>query len=160
MKLDPTAAGVRLRDVLLARQPDDVSFGIFHGDFQTNNILYDESRRLVAVVDWEISGLGAQLLDLGWLAMFTDPSCWDPSYQVGMRVTADPQALRRRYEETREEPVEAFDYFRALACYRFGVIAAFNVRLHRTGRRVDDSYERIAPSVLTLFDRGRGLASG
>jgi aminoglycoside phosphotransferase (APT) family kinase protein len=153
-------AGGRLRDVLLERQPDDVAVGIFHGDYQTNNILYAESGRLAAIVDWEISGLGAQLLDLGWLAMFTDPSCWDPTYQVGMRVTADPESLRRRYEESRQQQVDAFDYFRALACYRFGVIAAFNVRLHRTGRRVDASYERIAPSVQTLFAFGRVLASG
>jgi hypothetical protein len=75
-------------------------------------------------------------------------------------VTADPESLRRRYEESRQQQVDAFDYFRALACYRFGVIAAFNVRLHRTGRRVDASYERIAPSVQTLFAFGRVLASG
>jgi aminoglycoside phosphotransferase (APT) family kinase protein len=152
--------GERLRDVLLERQPSDVAVGIFHGDYQTNNVLYDESGRLLAVVDWEISGLGAQLLDLGWLALFTDPSCWDPTYQVGMRVRADPQALRHRYEQARQQQVESFDYFRALACYRFGVIGAFNVRLHRTGRRVDASYERIAPSVPTLFARGCVLAAG
>lgn len=153
-------AGGRLRDVLLDQQPEDVAVGIFHGDYQTNNILYDASGQLVAVVDWEISGLGAQLLDLGWLAMFTDPSCWDHTYQVGMRVQADPQKLLRRYEESRQQQVERFDYFLALACYRFGVIAAFNVRLHRTGRRVDASYERIAPSVLTLFGQGCDLATG
>lgn len=153
-------AGARLREVLLDRQPEDVAVGIFHGDYQTNNVLYDRSGALVAVVDWEISGLGAQLLDLGWLSIFTDPSCWHPTYVAGMRVTADPQSLRRRYEESRQQQVDSFDYFRALACYRFGVIAAFNVRLHRTARRMDESYERIAPSVQTLFDRGRVLAAG
>lgn len=149
--------GARLRDALMDRQPDGSPVGIFHGDYQTNNVLYDESGLLVGVVDWEISGLGPQLLDLGWLSIFTDPSCWDPSYVAGMRVAAEPQAVRSRYEEARRRKVEGFDYFRALACFRFGAIGAFNVRLHRTGRRVDASYERIAPSVSTLFERGRAL---
>ncbi len=152
-------SGGRLREVLLDRQPDDVAVGIFHGDFQTNNVLYDSSGELVAIVDWEISGLGPQLVDLGWLSVFTDPSCWDPTYAAGMRVTADPPELRRRYEETRQQKVDAYEYFRALACYRFGAIAAFNVRLHRTGRRVDTSYDRVAPSVQTLFERGHELAT-
>jgi hypothetical protein len=47
-----------------------------------------------------------------------------------------------------------FAWFRALACYRFGVISVFNVRLHRTGRRVDASWEDRARSILPLFDRG------
>ncbi len=98
-------AGARLRDVLLDRQPDDVAAGILHGDYQTNNVLYDESGRLVAVLDWEISGLGSQFLDPGWLAIFTDPSCWDPTYQAGMRVTAEPQSLRRGYEESQQQQV-------------------------------------------------------
>lgn len=153
-------AGGRLGEDLLARQPADLQLGIFHGDYQTNNVLYAEAGDLVAVIDWEISGLGPQLLDLGWLALFTDPSCWDAGYAAGMQVVAEPATLRHRYEDAAQAPVDSFDFFRAFACYRFGVIAAFNLRLHRTGRRVDASYDRIAPSVPTLFERGRELVAG
>jgi aminoglycoside phosphotransferase (APT) family kinase protein len=151
-------AGEKLRDVLLDTQPESPRCGIFHGDYQTNNVLYDDSGRLVAVVDWEISGLGPQLLDLGWLTLFTDTTCWDASYVRGMRVVTEPAQLLRQYEEAAERQVERFDWFRAFACFRFGAIAAFNVRLHRTGRRVDANWDRIAPSVSTLFERGRSLA--
>jgi aminoglycoside phosphotransferase (APT) family kinase protein len=153
-------AGRELRDVLLASRPEGTPCGVFHGDYQTNNVLYDDAGKLVAVVDWEISGLGAQLIDLGWLTLFTDPSCWDTSYAGRMLVRAQPERLRRRYEQATERTVVSFDWFRAMACFRFGAIASFNVRLHRTGRRPDPRWDHIAPSVTTLFTRGRALAPG
>jgi hypothetical protein len=52
------------------------------------------------------------------------------------------------------------DWCRALACYRFGVIAAFNLYLHRTGRRADSTYERLETSVPVLFERGLGVLGG
>lgn len=152
------AAGLRLREVLHETQPVDTPVGVFHGDYQTNNVLYDAGGDLAAVIDWEISGLGPQLIDLGWLCLFTDPSCWEPSYVQGMQVVVDPEVLRGRYEQARGMTVQHLGFFQALACFRFGTIAAFNVRLHRTGRRVDASYERIAPSVAKLFERGCAMA--
>lgn len=151
-------AGRELRDVLLASRPEDTPCGVFHGDYQTNNVLYDDGGTLVAIVDWEISGLGAQLIDLGWLTLFTDASCWDAGYVADMRVRARPEWLRDRYERASGRSVESFDWFRAMACFRFGAIAAFNVRLHRSGRRPDPRWDHIAPSVTTLFTRGRALA--
>lgn len=149
--------GALLERDLGAALPESTPQGVFHGDYQTNNVLFDADGSLVAVVDWEISGLGAQVIDLGWLTLFTDASCWDTSYVQGMQVIADPAELRLAYEAASGGPVACFAFFRALACFRFGAIAAFNVRLHRTGRRIDESYERIAPSVTTLFTRGRQL---
>jgi aminoglycoside phosphotransferase (APT) family kinase protein len=153
---DPTwaEAGTALHDALLADLPHAPDVGIFHGDYHTNNVLYDADGTLAAVVDWEISGVGAQLLDLAWLAMFTDPGCWHPDFAARMRVTADAAWLRERYEKAGGRSTAGFGWFRALACYRFGVISVFNVRLHRTGRRVDATWEDRALSILPLFERG------
>lgn len=153
-------AGTALHDALLARVPADPAVGVFHGDFHTNNILFDAAGTLVAVVDWEISGVGAQLLDLAWLAMFTDPTCWarpqqdDGAVADRMRVRADPAWLRERYETASGRGTAGFGWFRALACYRFGVISVFNVYLHRSGKRVDATWEDRARSILPLFARG------
>lgn len=156
---DPSwiALGERHRDELLECVPGEPERKLFHGDFQTNNVLFDPAGAVVAVVDWEIAGLGAQLMDLGWFALFNDASCWDPVYAEEMRVSTDPRVLLHEYERLSGSKVADFEWFRSLACFRFGAIAAFNVRLHRTGRHIDANWDRIAPSVPYLFTSGRHL---
>ena len=91
------AAAVEVAARLRAHAPADPSVGLRHGDFQTNNILFDGAR-LTGVVDWELAGIGPQLLDLGWLCMWTDPSCWEPSFASRLLVTEPGGALVSRYE--------------------------------------------------------------
>lgn len=143
--------GERTRQLLLQRLPTEPVVGIFHGDFQTANLLFDGAE-VVAIIDWEISGIGAQLLDIGWLLFMNDSASWAdrggpdvPSFDdivgwysaaVGRTVTLDDVA-----------------FYRALSGYRFGVISGLNVMLHRTGKRPDPEWENIARSVPAMFSR-------
>jgi aminoglycoside phosphotransferase (APT) family kinase protein len=151
--------GEETRDALLASVPDAPAVGVFHGDFQTNNILFHEGR-LVAVLDWEISGVGAQLLDLGWLLMMNDPQSWHDG--DGLRIVPPFSELVERYAAASGRPVSLADvaWYRALSGYRFGVISGLNVMLHRTGKRPDPEWERIALSVPALFGRAGALLRG
>lgn len=153
------AAAVALATRLKATPPAAVRMGLMHGDYQTHNILYDADGAILAVVDWELAGIGAQLIDLGWLSMMTDPAAWAPEHAGRMRVIASPSWLCRRYEEASGAPVDGFEWYRAVACYRFAVIAAFNLRLHRTGRRVDPWYESLASSIPALLEHGGRLVA-
>lgn len=154
---DWLTAGRVLRADLTGAAPTSPRTGLFHGDYQTNNVLFDERERVAAVVDWEIAGIGPQGLDLGWLMMMCDPTCWHRSYAQRMRVVARPRDLVRRYEATDGALVHRPLWYQALACYRFGAIAAYNYRLHVTGRRVDELYAAMKPSVAILFERGAQL---
>jgi aminoglycoside phosphotransferase (APT) family kinase protein len=155
------AVGEGVRDLLLERQPGDPVIGLFHGDFQTNNILFDDTPpqplRITAVLDWEISGLGATLLDVGSLLMMTDPQSW--AANLGEFRAPDAAALVARYEETAGRGTTDVAWYQALAGYRFGVITCFNVMLHRRGKRPDPQWDVLAPSVTTLFGRARELLS-
>lgn len=147
------AMAEQVRDRLLVTIPRGGPVGVFHGDFQTNNILFHE-RRLVAVLDWEISGIGDQLLDLGWLLMMNDAASWADG--AGLPTSMPPFGdLVDRYGAVtgREVSLDDVAWYRALAGYRFGVISCFNVMLHRTGKRPDAEWDRIAPSVEFLFGR-------
>jgi aminoglycoside phosphotransferase (APT) family kinase protein len=148
--------GRAVRDRLLATLPADPVVGVFHGDFQTNNLLFHQGR-LQAVLDWEISGIGAQLLDLGWLLMMNDPESWADG--EGLAIVPPFTDLVGRYAEAVQRDVGLSDvaWYRALSGYRFGVISCFNVMLHRTGKRPDAEWERIAPSVPYLFGRAADL---
>lgn len=149
------AQGQEVRDLLLQSQPPDPVIGLFHGDFQGSNFLID-GETLVAVLDWEISGIGGQLLDLGWLLVFTDPASWSVECRP-IPTLPSAEELIALYEDGMQQKVQHLAWYRALAGYRFGVISGFNVMLHRRGKRHDPEWERIAPSVRFLFGRAREL---
>jgi aminoglycoside phosphotransferase (APT) family kinase protein len=155
--------GERVRDLLLDRLPTQPRVGLFHGDFQTNNVLFDADAsgrpQLVAVLDWEISGLGAQLLDLGWLLMMNDPESWDPAGASALAEVPPFDDIVATYEDASGRGVDAAEvrFHRALSGFRFGAISGLNVMLHRTGKRPDEEWERIALSVPYLFGRAEEL---
>lgn len=151
--------GNALSDTLRATVPGDTDrVGLFHGDYQTNNILYEPDATIAAVVDWEIAGIGSTFVDIGWFAMMTDLTCWHDEHGKLLLVTADPEDLLRWYQEAAGLEVPHYDWYRAYAIFKFATIATFNVRLHRTGRRVDPAYDELVPSIDTLFKRGSELA--
>jgi len=146
--------GEQLASSLLTRRPEDVRVGLYHGDYQTNNVLYDVDGKVKAVVDWEIAGIGSMAVDLGWLSIMTDSSCWGPEHAMKMLVTVGPETIRTRY--TRSIPLSSsdFQWFRAYAAFSYASIASYNLRLHRTGKRRDPIYEDVASSIPTLIDFG------
>jgi aminoglycoside phosphotransferase (APT) family kinase protein len=145
----------RLRQSLPA--PERVRIGCVHGDFQWSNCLFDKGR-LAAVIDWELSQIGATLIDLGWICLFSDRESWESLDLVPPHVlTPDEIAeLYARYSGIAIEPAQV-RWFRAFAGYRFGVITAFNLMLHRRGKRPDPTWEDIALSGPRLFERGLEL---
>jgi len=146
-----------LRERLAARIPGAMRIGCVHGDFQWSNCLFRDGR-LVALIDWELAQVGAVLIDLGWLALFSDRKSWATDDLVPACCPA-PEELVVGYEEATAEkiPAGAMRWFRAFAAYRFGVITAFNLMLHRRGKRHDPMWETFALSGPRLFERGLEL---
>lgn len=144
--------GERTRQLLLQHLPDDPAVGIFHGDFQTNNILFDRTS-VVALIDWEISGIGAQLLDLGWLLFMNDAASWVDG--EGLHDVPPFEQIVQWYAVAvgRTVTLDDIAFYRALSGYRFGVISGLNVMLHRTGKRHDPEWEGIGLSVPSMFAR-------
>lgn len=152
--------GTRLRDRLLECEPVSDRLGIYHGDYQTNNVLFTDDGEVSAIVDWEIAGIGYVGLDVGWMSMMLDPTFWGPEHRERMQVRIDPEVIRSSYERSAGTQISHFDWYRAYSGYRFGSIAAYNLRLHRTGRRPDRVYEVMASSIPQLFHRGLELVGG
>ena len=137
--------------------PERVHVGCVHGDFQWSNVLFNDER-VVALIDWEISLVGATLLDLGWICFFSDPGSWvgvDPGR--GSLLNADE--IVDAYAESAGFLVSIPEvrWFRAFAGYRFGVITCFNLMLHRRGKRHDPLWEETALSAPRMFEHGLEL---
>ena len=52
-------------DYLIKNKPDKVNECFCHGDFHYANILW-RNKKIVAVLDWELSGLGNREFDIAW----------------------------------------------------------------------------------------------
>jgi aminoglycoside phosphotransferase (APT) family kinase protein len=137
--------------------PERVHVGCVHGDFQWSNCLFHEGR-LNAVIDWELSQIGATLIDLGWLSVFSDRESWETLDLVAAHVLP-PEEIAELYASKAHSAIDMDQvrWFRAFAGYRFGVITAFNLMLHRRGKRPDPTWEDIALSGPRLFERGLEL---
>jgi aminoglycoside phosphotransferase (APT) family kinase protein len=148
-------AGTELNGLLAASIPDAQPIGVVHGDFQPGNILYVDGRA-ETLIDWELASIGSQGLDVGWLLMMSDGEAWDPGWRPVAPVSRED--LIGAYRRTDGPALSNLDWYQALAHYRGGAIACLNVKLHRSGKRKDDLWERFATSVPSLFARGVALA--
>ena len=145
---------------LLDTLPTDAPVGIYHGDFQTSNLFFDVATtgtpKLLAVIDWELTGIGATLNDVGWICTFSDRDAWAKG--TGERpMFLDPETLKELYVEAYGDPLPELNWFQALAAYKFAIITGFNLSLHRRGKRVDPSWEVTALSMPPLIDRALEL---
>jgi aminoglycoside phosphotransferase (APT) family kinase protein len=157
--LDPreVARAPKLRDKLRSTVPDTPP-GCVHGDFQWGNILFSEGR-VAALIDWEMALLGATLLDLGWLCFFADPG---PGIDLGgicPVAPLTPEEIVSTYSESGKLTVsnKKVNWFRAFASFRLGVLACFNVMLHRRGKRHDPEWETLVLSAPAMFEHGLEL---
>ena len=141
---------------LLASLPEDAPVGIFHGDFQSANLFCAFDGKLLAVIDWELTGIGATLNDVGWICTFSDPLAWAGGGS-GRPMFLDPDTLVALYVDAYGAPVPEINWFPALAAYKFAVITGFNLSLHRRGKRVDPSWEQTKLSMKPLIDRALEL---
>lgn len=143
---------------LLDTLPSDAPVGIFHGDFQPTNLFCSADGRLLAVIDWELTGIGAISNDLGWMCTFCDAGAWSP--ESARSTFLDPETLIGLYAEASGTEVANVNWFRALAAYKFAIITGFNLSLHRRGKRVDPTWEQTRLSMAPLVDRAIELLGG
>jgi aminoglycoside phosphotransferase (APT) family kinase protein len=154
-------AGVpAVRKRLLQSVPQDAPVGVYHGDFQTANLFCTTDvaqPRLLAVIDWELTGIGATLNDLGWICTFSDRAAWDAESRGAAPMFLDPDTLTELYVEALGSRPAGLEWFRALAAYKFAIITGFNLSLHRRGKRVDDTWETTRLSMRPLLTRALEL---
>ena len=155
---DPASMSLQpeVRALLLARVPRDAPVGLFHGDYNWMNTFWSLDGRLLAVIDWELCGIGATLNDVGWVGTFNDPKAWaSDGAPTPVLIPADD--LLSLYARAWGDPLPDLGWFRALAAYKFAIITGLNLGLHRRGKRHDPLWEITGRSIVPLLERARGL---
>jgi aminoglycoside phosphotransferase (APT) family kinase protein len=111
------------------------------------------------VIDFELTGIGATLNDVGWICTFSDREAWRTETGELRPMFLDPETLVAFYEEAWGEPLPDLAWYRALAAYKFAGITGFNLMLHRRGKRHDPLWETTRLSMTPLVDRALELLS-
>lgn len=99
--------------------PEVPEIGLCHGDYRLGNLLFADEQ-LTGVVHWDWGGVGAQLLDVGWLLASHDPYFWAARADVSPCDFAEQMA---RYSTGVGRGVTTDDvgWFRAFAGLRIGL---------------------------------------
>jgi aminoglycoside phosphotransferase (APT) family kinase protein len=148
----------RVRQLLLDNIPSETRIGVYHGDFQYANMMSSADARLLAIIDWELCGIGATLNDVGWICAFNDPTAWVGRVIAGRMPTADE--LEEMYREAWGGDPGNIRWFKALAVYKFGIITGFNLMLHRRGKRHDPAWEDTALSMESNMEYALKMLGG
>jgi aminoglycoside phosphotransferase (APT) family kinase protein len=135
-----------VRQRLLETMPEEFDVGLFHGDFQFQNLMYARDGALLAVIDWELCGIGPTLNDLGWITAFHDKPAWGPVPRPSTAF-ADAAELKEWYFEALGRQQPHAEWFEALSLYKYAIITGFNLMLHRRGKRVDEAWEHRRPGA-------------
>jgi aminoglycoside phosphotransferase (APT) family kinase protein len=121
------------------------------GDSRIGNVMYRDFRP-VAVLDWEMVGLGPREVDLGWLvyahrAFHTMATGWG---MPGMPDFLRPDDVASRYEEVSGHTPRDLDWYIAYAAVQWGVVGLI------TGLRAVHFGEREMPDDVDelLYNRG------
>lgn len=145
----------RVKQRLLDTIPAGAHIGLFHGDFQWANVLYSPPPecKLLAVIDWELTGIGPTLNDLGWVCTFNDERAWGGTRSMGL-PGAMPGAgeIEQIYAEAWGANPGKVAWFRASAAYKFSIISGFNLMLHRRGKRPDPTWEETSLAMAPLME--------
>jgi aminoglycoside phosphotransferase (APT) family kinase protein len=127
---------------------------VVHGDVSPSNAMFDRAdpRRVIALLDWEMSTLGDPLCDVGYfLAM------WPEESDAGARRKITPDHLRRPGIPTRRELMDHYaaltgfgiadmKFYETLAIYKLAIILEGIFSRYKRGQTSD-------PRFLAIGDR-------
>jgi aminoglycoside phosphotransferase (APT) family kinase protein len=147
------ALGSRLAE----KKPEDPAPTLVHADYHYGNMLFrpdaDSLPEVVAVLDWEISEIGAPLLDLGCLCVVAQRNEFPDAPNPGGGIKLEIDDVIALYGA---DPAESRWYL-ALSCYKYSSIFGYNLMLHRRGKRPDPMYEQLTGVIMGLVDQGMKL---
>jgi aminoglycoside phosphotransferase (APT) family kinase protein len=134
---------------LLAGRPPVRRVRLVHGDYHPGNLIFRDGA-VVAVLDWEIAQLGVLAADKAGLCMLAIRRRFGERYSGASAAIplADMVAMA-------DEP--QFDYVLAASCHKYASILAYNLGLHRRGKRIDPAYEGLTRTIPGLIDVGLEL---
>ncbi len=145
-------------------RPEDGEPGIMHGDAHLNNVLLRRDRpELAAFIDWEMCTIGDPLLDLGWMMVCwpSDPNTIDAGSELAaLGGLASRSELLDAYTAAGGRRTSQLDWFKALACFKLGIVIEGTWSRYLAGQASWDAGQRLHASAMSLIELGTRVTNG
>jgi aminoglycoside phosphotransferase (APT) family kinase protein len=159
---DPFDADVqRLHSALAEAIPPQSGSSIVHGDYRIDNTIIDakDAKKVVAVLDWEMSTLGDPLSDAALMCVYRHPlfnvihaaSAW------ASPLMPDVDELANRYSKATQQSLDNWDFYLALGYFKVAIIAAGIAFRARMGGGVAKDTDQVDKAVGPLIAEGLRL---
>jgi len=152
---------------LQAMAPKDDRVTIIHNDFKLDNVVVDPAALApTAVLDWDMSTLGAPLFDLATLLTYwAEPDDPEGLRAINLTHSAAPGALLRRdlvqaYLADGMTDDSDLRFFLALAFAKFGVVCLQLYDKFRADPAANARYEKFGAAAPGAFARGQDVLDG
>jgi aminoglycoside phosphotransferase (APT) family kinase protein len=149
---DPLPALAEALDWCTSHCPPEREAVLLWGDVRLGNLVFDDARRVIAVLDWDLAGLGPPEMDLGW--HFGLDFMMEELF--GRRVPGFPSRVDalERYERQSGHEVRDLAWHEVFALVRALAINDRHQRITGDPRRRDN------PMGAVLLDRLEEAAAG
>jgi aminoglycoside phosphotransferase (APT) family kinase protein len=150
----------RLEAWLDAHRPAQWRAGLIHGDFHFSNVMVSRTGpEIVAVVDWELGTIGDPLLDLGHLlATWPEPTGATAATILELPGLPTRAEVVDRYAQGSDRDLEQVEWYRAMACYRLGVLLEGSHAREMAGQATPEVGDRLHRIATALFEQGLTIA--
>ncbi len=149
----------RLSTWLLDRLPPSQPATVVHNDYKLDNVMLaeDDTARITAVLDWEMSSVGDPLVDLGVMLCYW-PEASDPKArrEAISPITTLPgwptrAELLDRYQRATGRDLGGVAYYEVFGLFKLAVVLEQIYRRYHSGQTSDARFARFEQTV-------RGLA--
>ncbi|MDQ2636496.1 MAG: phosphotransferase family protein [Actinomycetota bacterium] len=156
---DPYDADVkRLHGALAEAIPSQSRSSIVHGDYRIDNTMLDadDATKVLAVLDWEMSTLGDPISDAALMCVYRHPmfNVIHASSAWASPLMPDVDDLANRYAVASGQPLDNWDFYMALGCFKVAIIAAGIAYRARMGGGVADDAGQVDQAVGPLIAEG------
>jgi aminoglycoside phosphotransferase (APT) family kinase protein len=128
---------------------------VVHGDYRLDNVIVNDSDRVAAVLDWEMSTLGDPLTDLGLLQVY-----WGGGAARALTPHERPKPLApfedmiNEYAARSDLDLTTLPWYVAFAYFKLAVILEGIHYRFVTGQTVGAGFDTIGQAVKPLVDGG------
>jgi aminoglycoside phosphotransferase (APT) family kinase protein len=131
---------------------------IVHGDYRLDNTMLanDDTGRIAAVLDWEMSTLGDPLADVGLFLLYWGQS---EAQVIATGQAIDEQAgfasrdeIVELYAKESGRPVDNLDFYVVFAFYKLAIIVEGIAARYRMGKTLGEGFEHMGQMVKSLVD--------